>query len=275
MNINLSTINGILSGNINLASATVKSLLTLEDNSPVKNYLSDFASGTINYISQPFITAVSASGGTYGSTKGAYLSANSCLFTNITSDYTSQTVYLYNFIDTGDPATSNIISWQNFYSPTIIGATTFKINDDKLFNLVDGSYSYKTLYRDFRLNLINNNIGNLQNLNIGCALLSSSYTPDVQHASFGTISSHIISQVTVPGTYVIDGGLKSTQNYIEFPAGTGVISSVVFYVSSTTPENIKLMGYYNTSSTLSPATLTATGNALYVKLYQNTIFDLA
>lgn len=272
MVINASTVNEILSGNIALASATIRSLISLEGNTPAKNYLTDF--GSIAYISEPFNTSLSASSGGYGISKSVYLSAGSSLFNNITSDYTGQTIYLYNFVDTGSLSSSRVLSYQVFYNPTIMGITYFKINDDNIFKLVDGSYSYRSLYRDFRINLISGTLGNLQNLNIGCALLSTSYVPDIEHSSFSNISSHVVSQATVPNVYIADGGLKSTQNYIMLPSSTGFISSVVFYVSSTTPENISLIGYYNTGSTLSPATLTATGTDLYLKLYQNTIFDL-
>lgn len=274
MNIIQTTVNAMLSGTVDLAAATIKSLLTLEDNSPEKAFLSDFPANSINHISEPFTVQLSADGGAYSSSKGVYLSANSCLFANITADYTNQTVYLYNFLDSGDPTTSRVLAWQSFYSPSIIGATTFKINDNKIFNLTDGSVSYRTLYRDFRVNLLNNDAGDLRNLPVACALLSSSYTPNITHSFYGDISAHIVSTTTIPNLYIIDGGLRTTSNYIQFPAGTGVISTVAFYVSSSTIENSKLIGYYNTGSTLSPATLTATGNVLYLKLYQNTIFDL-
>jgi hypothetical protein len=272
MVINASTVNEILSGNIALASSTIRSLISLESNTPVKNYLTDFE--TIDYISEPFNTSLSASSGGYDISKSVYLSAGSSLFNNITSDYTGQTVYLYNFIDTGSPGNSRILSYQVFYNPTIMGITYFKINDNNIFKLVDGSYSYRSLYRDFRVKLIAGSLSNLQNLNIACALLSTTYVPNIEHTSYSNISSYIVSQASVPNVYIADGGLKSTQNYIMLPSSSGLISTVVFYISSITPENITLMGYYNTGSTLSPAILTATGTDLYLRLYQNTIFDL-
>jgi hypothetical protein len=274
MTINPGTINEMLSGNITLASSTIRSLITREGNVPEKNYVVDFPANTVDHISLPFTTNAGYDTGSHDSTKGVYLSANSCLFTNITADYTNSNAFVYNYIDTGDVSTSRILSFQSFFNPSIIGTTTFRINDDKLINLLDGEFSHRALYRDFRINLLGGTFGNIATRPVACGLLSSSYIPDIEESLYQNISAHVVTSTIVNNVYISDGALKTELNYITLPESQGVISTVIFYISGSVPENNRLIGYYTSGDSLTPASLSAVGNNLYVRLNQNTIFDL-
>lgn len=271
--VNANTLSTLLSGGFTLSGVTIKTALTRTPNNQF-NYLSDL--GTPDYVSTAFSLSVGRDTGAYSSTLGAYLSTNYTFFSNISTDYTSgDDLYAYHFIDTGSAATSNIISYQNLNNPIIYGPTTFTLDTGKVISITDGSSESRTLYRDFRLKLLNNHIGALTNRVIMASLVTSSYTFDIKDTIYPSVSTYALGTAVLSGIYINENKLQTSYSFTPIPITTsGTATSIVFYLSNTSGANMTLVGRYGLES-LSPEGLAVTtGSDAYIKFANNTLFEL-
>jgi hypothetical protein len=273
------TLGALLCGSLpDLTTAVVRSIVTSDNNYYGRNFLSEITPSSNNFTSSIYNTQfVRDTDSTFSSSSGVYLSASSTQFSNITSTFYdgSNYYYIYNYIDTGVASTSNMISYQQT-NTTIQGPTNYKINNNKILFFTDTADNTRFTYRYFNELLIKDSAGSLQNATIGVALLSTSYTRDINHTSYTDISAHIIAQGTT-STYVTNGpyyaDLKPLSSFTPLLATqTGTGGSVVFYLNpSSTPSSRTLVCAlsgpqvnYNTTS----------AELVYFKAYQNIIMRI-
>lgn len=274
------TLGALLCGTLpDLTSSVIRSIIT-SDTSTLNNvkFLSDITLSSSNFTGSIYNTQfVRDTGSTFASSSGVYLSASSTTFDNITSAYYSGNLfYIYNYIDTGDPTTSNMISYDSSTS-SIQGPTDYKINNDKILFFTDTADNTKYTYRYFNELLMKGLTGNLNNNTIGIALLSNSYTLDINHTSYSDISAYIIAEGTAP-VYVTNGttsaSLKTLSAFTPLLAyTTGQGDSLVFYISAAEPpSNRRLM------CALSGTQIrynTIQDDLVYFRAYQSTIMHIS
>ena len=274
-----STISTLLCGKIisDLTSATIRSLIT-SDSTADKSVLSDVTLDGDSYISAPYITQlVRDTGSTFTSSSGVYLSASSTSFANITSNIYdgSSSYYITNYIDTGVPSTSYLISYESKNTP-IQGFTTYTIDDNKLLFFKDTDIDSRFTYRYFNELLITNAVGSLST--IGIALLSVTFPLNINNTNYTEISSFIIALTTVSpyiDTYYGASNLKQN-GFISLAAlSAGSVGSAIFYTNPTSaPSSRTLIGIVSGSSV--GATYTTTqGGVVYFKPYQSTILSIS
>lgn len=271
--VNANTLSTILSGGIALSGATIRTALTRTPDNTF-NFLSDI--GTPDYTSTSYSLSVGCDTAAYSSTLGAYLSTNFSFFSNISTDYTSgDSLYAYHYADTGSSSTSNIISFQDLGNPAIYGPTTFVLDTNKMLNLTDGSSDSRTLYRDFRLKMLNNQIGAVSNRIIMAALVNASYTFDIMHSTYPSVSTYALGTASMSGVYIQSNSVKTTYPFTPIPITTpGTATSIVFYISAASGANMTLVGQYGLAS-LTPSGLAVTaGTDAYISLASNTLFEL-
>ena len=274
-----STISTLLCGGIisNLASATIRSLIT-SDSQDDNSVLSQVTFNSDSYISAPYTTQlVRDTGSTFISSSGTYLSASSTSFANITSNIYegSSNYYITNYIDTGNPSTSYLISYESEITP-IQGFTTYTIDDNKLLFFRDTGYSSSFTYRYFNELLITNAVGSLST--IGIALLSNTFPRNINNTNYTEISSFIIAETTVK-PYIESSTSYSNLKQSGFVSLTalsaGSVGSAIFYTNPTSaPSSRTLIGIVSGSSV--GATYTTTqGSVVYFKPYQSTILRIS
>lgn len=275
-----STISTLLCGGIipNLASATIRSLIT-SDSQDQNSVLSQVTFDSDTYVSAPYNTQlVRDTGSTFSTSLGVYLSASSTSFANITSSIYdgSNPVHITNYIDTGNPSTSYLISYESTYTP-IQGFTTYTIDDNKLLFFKDTGSNSNFTYRYFNELLITNAVGSLST--IGIALLSNTFPRNINNTNYTEISSFIIAETTVKP--YIGYSSYSTSNlkqngFVSLTAlSAGSVGSVIFYTNPTSaPSSRTLIGIVSGSS--AGATYTTTqGSVVYFRSYQNTILSIS
>lgn len=269
------TLGALLCGNLpNLTTAVIRSVVTGTD--PYDNFFLSDVSSSNSFTSSVYNTQfVRDADSTFSSSSGVYLSASSTQFSNIISSFYdgSNLFYIYNYVDTGVPSTSNLLSYQSFNGTSIQGTTYYKINNDKILFFTDTADNTKFTYRYFNELLMKNQIGSLHYVTIGVALLSTSYPLDINHTSYTDISAYIVAEGTT-STYVTNDSsraylrpLSSFTPLLATQTGTG--GSVVFYLNPSSPPSTRglicgLSGEqikYNTTSS----------ELVYFRAYQKTI----
>ena len=278
-NINGSTISTLLCGGIisNLTSATIRSLIT-SDSPAGKSVLSQVTFDSDTYISTPYSTQlVRDTGSTFTSSSGTYLSASSTSFANITSSsYSGSTYYITNYIDTGNPSTSYLISYEN-KSTTIQGFTTYTIDDNKLLFFKDTNNTSRFTYRYFNELLITSAVGSLST--IGIALLSNTFPRNINNTNYTEISSFIIAENTIQ-PYILSSSnscdLKTNGSFIPLTANsTGSVGSVIFYTNPTSVPSSRTLMCIISGSSVGATYNTTAGSVVYFKPYQSTILDIS
>jgi hypothetical protein len=274
------TLASLLCGNLpDLTTAAIRSIVTADDGEDQNKFLADIAASADNYTSNIYSTQfIRDTGPTFTSLSGVYLSAASTSFNAITSTIYdgSTTYYIYNYVDTGDVNTSNIISYQSSTTP-IQGLTFYKINNDKLIFFSDTGIRSSYTYRYFNELLLEGNIGNLNDNVVGVALLSTSHVLNINNTSYTDISGHVVATTVIP-TYVdytsYTASLKTQTSFHDFtPLSAGSVGSVVFYLSpSDVPQNRTLICAISGSQVNYTTTI---GQDVYLRLFENTILNIS
>ena len=271
------TLGALLCGSIpDLSTAAIRSIITPDSDGYNNYFLSRITSSSNNFTSSIYNTQlIRDTGSTFSSSSGVYLSASSTLFDNITSTYYdgSNTFYIYNYVDTGDPSTSNVISYQPVYSTTVQGPTTYRINNDKIAFFTDTADNTRFTYRYFNEVLMEDLVGSLQYGTVGVALLSTSYTRNINHTLYTDISAHIIAEGSTT-TYVTNdaytASLKTLSSFTPLLATTtGSGGSVVFYTSPSAPAASRVLISALSGTQINYSTTAA--QLVYFRAYQNTI----
>lgn len=268
------TLGALLCGNLpDLTSSAIKSIITSDTTTQNVRFLSDITFSLNNFTGTTYNTQfVRDTGSTFTSSSGVYLSASSTFFNNITSEYYSGNLfYIYNYIDTGNPATSHMISYDSSSSP-IQGSTYYKLNNDKIIFFTDSGNNTNYTYRYFNELLIKGLAEDLNNKTIGVALLSN-YTLDINHTLYKDVSAHIIAEGTTK-VYVTNGASSASVKTLSaftplLASKTGEGNSLVFYISAAEPPSRRVL-----MCGLSGAQInynTTLGSLLYFKAHQNTI----
>ena len=262
-----STIFNYLSGTIDISGSKIFGAALTPNYTSGAEYLSDIT-GITDTVRVPAVLQRDTTSFGSGS---VYLSAYQAFFPNVTP-YNSYS-FLFTYLSTGNPSNSRILNVAA-YLPAAVGDTVFSYNESKVFYLQDTNY--QGLFRNFRAKLLSGSLGNIANLNLKVALLSTSYSFDINaHQYISDISPYIVSTAAVSGVYLTypNQVFTSSSNFMAFngvPAGA-TVKNVIVYNNTGNNATSDLIGYYNDNSN---TPLTSIGSTIYFKFYSQIIFAL-
>ena len=263
-----STIFNYLSGTIDISGSKIFGAALTPNYTGAEAYLSDIT-GITDTVKVPAILQRDTTSFGSGS---VYLSAYQAFFPNVTP-YDGDNSFLFTYLSTGNPNTSRILDVA-VYLPPAGGDTVFSYNNSEVFYLQDTNY--QGLFRNFRAKLLSGSLGNIANLNLNVALMSTSYSFDIDAQQYiSDISPYIVSTAAVSGVYLTypNQVFTSSSNFMAFngvPA-SATVSNVIVYNNTGNNATSDLIGYYNNNSN---TPLTSLGSTIYFKFYNQLIFQL-
>ena len=264
-----STIFNYLSGTIDISGSKIFGAALTPNYTSGEEYLSDIT-GITNTVRVPAVLQRDTTSFGSGS---VYLSAGQVFFPNVIAYNSYSYSFLFTYLSTGNPSNSRILNVA-VYFPAAGGYTVFSYNESKVFYLQDTNS--QGLFRNFRAKLLSGSLGNIANLNLNVALLSTSYSFDINaHQYISDISPYIVSTAAVSGVYLTypNQVFTSSSNFMAFngvPAGA-TVKNVIVYNNTGNIATSDLIGYYNDNSN---TPLTSHGSMIYFRFNSGLIFQL-